>query len=107
MIGKWKGVPLAEVLQRVQPLTNARYTMFYCADAMEPGKFYYASIDMEDAFHPQTILAYELNNAALPIANGAPLRLRVERPLGYKSAKYNMRIELVENFANIGGGKGG
>ena len=68
---------------------------------------YYESIDFEDAFHPQTILAYELNDAVLPVANGAPLRLRVERQLGYKHAKYVMRLELVDSFANIRGGKGG
>ena len=69
--------------------------------------FYYESIDFEDAFHPQTILAYELNDAALPIANGAPIRLRVERQLGYKHAKYVMRIEAVDSFAAIAGGNGG
>jgi DMSO/TMAO reductase YedYZ molybdopterin-dependent catalytic subunit len=62
---------------------------------------------MDDAWHPQTILAYELNDQPLPIPNGAPLRLRVERQLGYKHAKYVMRIELVESFAAIRGGKGG
>lgn len=106
-IGKWKGVPLADILQRVSPHANAKYVMFYCADAMDGGEMYYESIDMEDAFHPQTILAYQLNDAALPIPNGAPLRLRVERQLGYKHAKYLMRIELVENFKNIAGGRGG
>ena len=63
--------------------------------------FYYESIDLDDAYHPQTILAYELNDAALPVPNGAPLRLRVERQLGYKHAKYVMRIELVDSFGNI------
>jgi DMSO/TMAO reductase YedYZ molybdopterin-dependent catalytic subunit len=62
---------------------------------------------MDDAMHPQTLLAYGLNDKDLPIANGAPIRLRVERQLGYKHAKYIMRIELVESFANIAGGKGG
>ncbi len=70
-------------------------------------KPYYESIDMEDAYHPQTLLAYELNGKTLPIANGAPIRLRVERQLGYKQAKYIMRIELVESFDHIAGGKGG
>ena len=65
------------------------------------------AILVEDAYHPQTILAYELNGSALPIANGAPLRVRIERQLGYKMAKYIMRIEAVESFAHIGGGKGG
>ena len=68
---------------------------------------YYESIDLEDAFHPQTLLAYEMNDAALPIANGAPIRLRVERQLGYKHAKFVMRIEAVDSLAAIGQGKGG
>jgi DMSO/TMAO reductase YedYZ molybdopterin-dependent catalytic subunit len=107
-IGKWTGVPLSEVLALVRPKPAARYVMFYCADPMDAaGVKYYESIDMEDAWHPQTILAYELNGQRLPIANGAPLRLRVERQLGYKMAKYLMRIELVERFTHIGRGKGG
>jgi DMSO/TMAO reductase YedYZ molybdopterin-dependent catalytic subunit len=60
-----------------------------------------------DAFHPQTLLAYELNGRPLPVANGAPLRLRVERHLGYKQAKYIIRIELVDSFASLGQGRGG
>lgn len=107
-IGKWTGVPLREVLALVEPKTSARYVMFYCADPMDrSGAKYYESIDMEDATHPQTLLAYALNDGPLPIANGAPLRLRVERQLGYKMAKYLMHIELVASFAHINGGKGG
>ena len=68
---------------------------------------YYESIDLFDAFNPQTILAYDLNGKALPISNGAPLRLRVERQLGYKNAKYVMRVEMVSSLAGIGDGKGG
>ncbi len=108
-IAKWKGARLAALLEAVRPLPEARYVVFHCADPMEDDGtgFYYESIDLEDAFHPQTILAYEMNDAALPIANGAPIRLRVERQLGYKHAKYVMRIELVASFAHIKGGKGG
>jgi len=108
-IAKWKGARLAALLEVVRPKPEARFVVFHCADPMEEDgtSFYYESIDFEDAFHPQTILAYELNDAALPIANGAPIRLRVERQLGYKHAKYVMRIELVESFASIEGGKGG
>jgi DMSO/TMAO reductase YedYZ molybdopterin-dependent catalytic subunit len=107
-IGQWTGVPLSAVLQMAGPLPAARYVMFYCADPMDAdGTKYYESIDFEDAYHPQTILAYELNGALLPIANGAPLRVRIERQLGYKMAKYIMRIELVESFAKIGAGNGG
>jgi DMSO/TMAO reductase YedYZ molybdopterin-dependent catalytic subunit len=108
-IGKWKGAKLSSLLEAVRPKLNARYVMFFCADPMEADgtDLYYESIDFDDAYHPQTILAYELNDAALPIPNGAPIRLRVERQLGYKHAKYVMRIELVETFAAIRGGRGG
>jgi DMSO/TMAO reductase YedYZ molybdopterin-dependent catalytic subunit len=107
-IGKWKGVRLAALLDLVAPHPDARYAIFYCADAMNlSGDKYYESIDLDGAYHPQTILAYEMNGRALPIAHGAPLRLRDERQLGYKMAKYIMRIELAADFAQIGDGKGG
>ena len=108
-IGKWKGAKLAALLATVQPQPEARYAVFHCADPMaaDGTDLYYESIDLEDAYHPQTILAYELNDVALPVANGAPIRLRVERQLGYKHAKYVMRIELVASFDHIAGGKGG
>jgi DMSO/TMAO reductase YedYZ molybdopterin-dependent catalytic subunit len=108
-IGKWKGTRLAALLETVGPKPQARYVVFHCADPMEANgaEPYYESIDMDDALHPQTLLAYELNDKALPIKNGAPIRLRVERQLGYKHAKYVMRIELVESFERIRGGMGG
>ena len=107
-IGKWKGAKLGALLDQARPLPQARYVVFRCADAMdEDGTLYYESIDLDDAYHPQTILAYELNDRPLPIANGAPVRVRVERQLGYKMAKYIMRIELAASLAAIGGGRGG
>ena len=107
-IAKWTGVPLTALLERVKPLPAARYVVFHCGDPMDEfGTYYYESIDLEDAYHPQTILAYDLNGQALPVPNGAPLRARIERQLGYKQAKYIMRIELVNSFARINGGKGG
>jgi DMSO/TMAO reductase YedYZ molybdopterin-dependent catalytic subunit len=108
-IGMWKGVRLSALLETVKIKSSARYVVFYCADPMEEdgASPYYESIDLEDAFHPQTILAYELNGEKLLIPNGAPLRLRVERQLGYKMAKYVMRIEVVENLSRIRGGQGG
>jgi len=108
-IGKWTGVRLGALLETVRPKPNVRYVVFHCADPMEEdgSSPYYESIDMEDAFHPQTILAYEMNDQTLPVANGAPLRLRLERQLGYKMAKYVTRLELVEDYSKIGGGKGG
>jgi DMSO/TMAO reductase YedYZ molybdopterin-dependent catalytic subunit len=107
-IGKWKGAQLGAMLDSVGVRPNARYVVFHCADPMDGrGTRYYESIDMEDAHHPQTLLAYALNDKPLPVANGAPIRLRVERQLGYKMAKYVMAIELVDSFAHIGEGKGG
>jgi DMSO/TMAO reductase YedYZ molybdopterin-dependent catalytic subunit len=108
-IGKWKGARLSALLETVQLKPNARYIVFHCADPMEEdgSSPYYESVDLEDAFHPQTILAYELNGKPLPVQNGAPLRLRLERQLGYKMAKYVMRLEIVEDFSGIAGGKGG
>ena len=109
-IGQWTGVPLAHLLAMVKPKANARYVVLHCADTYGKGGAktpYYESIDLEDATHAQTILAYGLNGQNLPVANGAPLRLRVERQLGYKHAKYVMRLELVESYAHLGRGKGG
>jgi DMSO/TMAO reductase YedYZ molybdopterin-dependent catalytic subunit len=111
-IGQWKGVPLAMLLGQAKPSPKARFAVFHCFDSMdEPSadtdSRYYESIDLDDAFHPQTILAYELNDQPLPVSNGAPLRLRVERQLGYKHAKYLREIELIDSLADIRGGNGG
>lgn len=108
-IGKWQGARLAHVLDLVGVKPAARFVVFHCADPMEADGTspYYESIDLDDARHEQTILAYALNGAPLPVPNGAPLRLRVERQLGYKHAKYLMRLELVESFEKLNGGKGG
>ncbi|MDP4026395.1 molybdopterin-dependent oxidoreductase [Methylobacterium sp. NEAU 140] len=174
-IGKWSGVPLAELLKRAGLKPQARFAVFHCADTLEyaggglegggdgawlrpehPGAVrdayvqlaaaddwggppageksgaaesgkddwggsdaapepedrrtpirYYESIDLFDAFAPQTILAYDLNGQPLPVSNGAPLRLRVERQLGYKQAKYVMRVEMVSTLSGTGDGRGG
>ena len=112
-IGKWKGVQLSHVLGQVRPRPNAKYVVFRCADSMDEAtpagrdSHYYESVDLDDAYHVQTLLAYELNDRPLPVANGAPLRARIERQLGYKHAKYLMAIDLVESFAGIRAGKGG
>jgi DMSO/TMAO reductase YedYZ molybdopterin-dependent catalytic subunit len=110
-IGKWTGVPLAEVLRTAGLLPTARYVVFHCADELEKtlddsGR-YYESIDLVDAFHPQTILAYGMNGKDLSVGHGAPLRLRVERQLGYKQAKYVMRIQVVDSLKGLWGGNGG
>ncbi|MBO9656949.1 MAG: molybdopterin-binding protein [Agrobacterium tumefaciens] len=110
-IGKWTGVPLGMLLRTAGLAPNARFAVFHCADELEKtldgsGR-YYESIDLVDAFHPQTILAYQMNGQDLIVGHGAPLRLRVERQLGYKQAKYLMRIEIVDSFTGLWGGNGG
>lgn len=110
-IGKWKGARLGPLLDRAGVRPQARYIAFFCADTLEltfdgTGD-YYETISVVDAHHPQTILAYEMNDQVLPVAHGAPVRLRLERQLGYKMAKYVMRIEAIESFAHLGRGRGG
>ncbi len=110
-IAKWKGVPLRALLEKANVKSNARFVLFRCYDALTSSlngpDLYYETIDLVDAFHPQTILAYEMNDKPLPIANGAPLRVRIERQLGYKMAKYIKSIELVTGFETVNGGYGG
>jgi DMSO/TMAO reductase YedYZ molybdopterin-dependent catalytic subunit len=109
-IGQWKGVRLSHVLGMAQVKPGAKYVVFHCLDQMEEGdddSVYYESVDLDDALHEQTILAYELNGKPLPVQNGAPLRARIERQLGYKHAKYVQRIQVVSDFRRIAGGKGG
>ena len=105
-IGKWHGVQLWRILQHAGLSTRAKYIVFHCADRFGD-KNYYESIDLVDAFHPQTILAWGMNGHLLPVPNGAPLRLRVERQLGYKHAKYVQRIEAVDSLSRVFGGRGG
>ncbi|MGH8294398.1 MAG: molybdopterin-dependent oxidoreductase [Steroidobacteraceae bacterium] len=107
-IGQWTGPRLRDVLARVVPKPQARYVMFFCADPMDDqGDYYYESIDMRTAAHPQTLLAYALNGEALQIRYGAPLRLRLGRQLGYKMAKYVMHIRLAASYRPFGQGQGG
>ncbi len=110
-IGEWTGAPLRLVLAAAKPKPEARYVVFYCADPMtaegDPSHFYYESLSLIEAGHPQTLLAYQLNGKTLDVAHGAPVRIRAERQLGYKQPKYVERIALVDDLSHIGGGKGG
>jgi len=106
-IGKWSGVPLGAMLDLASPREEARYVVFHCMDNDGAGNLYYESLDLHQARHPQTMLAMRLNDAPLDPEHGAPLRLRVPTQLGYKSAKWIGRIEVVGSLANIYGGHGG
>lgn len=105
-IGEWTGPQLSHILEQAGVQEGARYAIFRCADNLY-GADYYESCDLDDAFHPQTIAAHLLNGDPLPEQNGAPLRMRIERQLGYKHAKYLTGIELVASLDDVEGGKGG
>jgi methionine sulfoxide reductase catalytic subunit len=107
-IGRWAGVAVSEILDRCHVSPEARYVVFHSYQRHEQsGKPYYEVIDLETARQPQTILAYEMNGAPLPIPHGAPLRLRVENELGFKMVKYLRAIEIVNDYRHIGNGMGG
>lgn len=95
-IAEWTGVPLRAVLEAAGILPSARFVNFFAYDDTAEG------IDMIDALHPQTILAYGMNGDDLPLAHGAPLRLRVETQLGYKSVKFLERIVVKDEFDDLG-----
>jgi DMSO/TMAO reductase YedYZ molybdopterin-dependent catalytic subunit len=99
-IAEWIGVSLSHVLNLVGVERRAKYVVFYAYDDD------WESIDMADAQHPQTLLAYGMNGAELPAGHGAPLRLRVPRQLGYKSIKYLAQITVVDSLKDVGDGTG-
>jgi DMSO/TMAO reductase YedYZ molybdopterin-dependent catalytic subunit len=106
-IAEFAGVKLSDFLAAVKPSAGARYVVFHSADKADDGSNFYGSLALDEAAHPQTILAYDMNGAPLAIQHGAPLRLRVPSQLGYKSTKFIQRIELVASLEGIGRGKGG
>jgi DMSO/TMAO reductase YedYZ molybdopterin-dependent catalytic subunit len=105
-IGQWTGPQLSAILGLAGVQEAARFIVFRCADDFD-GNAYYESCDLDDAYHPQTIVAHQLNGEPLPVKNGAPLRMRIERQLGYKHAKYLTAIEAVASLEGIEGGGGG
>ncbi|HEY6225191.1 MAG TPA: molybdopterin-dependent oxidoreductase [Gemmatimonadales bacterium] len=82
-IATWAGVPVSAIVQRAAPRPTARYILFKSFDAD-----YSNGWDLASAAHPQTILAYAMNDNPLPAAHGAPLRLYSPTKLGYKMTKY-------------------
>jgi DMSO/TMAO reductase YedYZ molybdopterin-dependent catalytic subunit len=99
-IAEWTGVRLSHLLNVVGASARARYVVFYAYDDL------WESVDMADAWHPQTLLAYAMNGETLPAPHGAPVRLRVPRQLGYKSLKYLAQISVVDSVKDIGKGLG-
>jgi len=99
-IAEWTGVQLSHLLHLVGVSASAKYVVFYAYDDL------WESIDMDDALHPQTLLAYGMNGQDLPTPHGAPIRLRVPRQLGYKSLKYLAQITVVDSLKDLGQGLG-
>lgn len=105
-IGEWTGVPLRYVLEYVGLKQSAKYVVFHCMDKVA-GQHVFDSLDLLDAFHPQTILAHSMNGAPLPPRHGAPLRLRMELQIGYKQLKHIDQISVVSSLDDVGKGHGG
>ena len=95
-IAEWTGVPLSSILQSAGIKESARYVCFYAYDG------YIDCVDLVDAFHPQTILAYGMNGKNLPVPHGAPVRLRLEKQIGYKSMKYLQKIVVSDEYLDVG-----
>lgn len=95
-IAQWTGVPLGSILQSAGILPSARFVNYQSYDGWQD------SIDLLDAFHPQTILAYGMNGRNLTIPHGAPVRMRVETQIGYKSMKYLQKIIVTDEFVDLG-----
>ena len=106
-IGKWRGVRLGDIVAAAQPRSDAKYVVFHCMDRSDDGTPYYESLNLHQAAHPQTLLTLDLNDKPLDPDHGAPVRLRVPTQLGYKSAKWINRIEVVGSYANLYAGGGG
>ncbi len=100
-IAEWIGTPLADVLNAVGPLPEARYVVYFSIDSE-----WWDSIDMGDALHPQTLLTWGMNDDNLPVGFGGPLRMRVPRQLGYKSVKYITRLTVTDSLKRFGKGLG-
>ncbi len=100
-IAEWTGVPLSHVLNLAGVLKHAKYVVYF---SLDPG--WWDSIDMPEAWHPQTLLTYGMNGQDLSVPHGAPVRLRVPRQLGYKNVKYLSRITVTDNLKKFGSGLG-
>jgi DMSO/TMAO reductase YedYZ molybdopterin-dependent catalytic subunit len=100
-IAEWIGVPLSYVLDAVGVKPQAKYVAYFSIDPD-----WWDSVDMADALHPQTFLAYGMNGGELPMGNGGPLRMRVPRHLGYKSVKFVTHLTVTDSMKGFGQGLG-
>lgn len=100
-IAEWIGTPLSVVLREAGMLPQTRYIVYR---GVEP--WWWESIDMADALHPQTLLTLGMNDGDLPVPFGGPVRLRVPRQIGFKSIKFLKRITATDSLKKFGKGLG-
>lgn len=100
-IAEWIGTPLREALHAAGVKPQARYVVYR---SFEP--YWWDSLDMADALHPQTLLTTGMNDGDLPVPFGGPLRLRVPRQLGYKSIKFLTHMTVTDSVKQFGKGLG-
>jgi DMSO/TMAO reductase YedYZ molybdopterin-dependent catalytic subunit len=109
-IAEWTGVRLSSLLALVGTRSEARYALFIPIPNPQEHtgivRLFWDSIDMSDALHPQTLIAYGMNGGDLPADHGAPVRLRTSRQLGYKNVKYLSRIIVTDSMDKVRGGPG-
>ncbi len=109
MVIPWLGLPLAKLLDQVQPKSEAKFVKFFTL--FDPKRMpnqtgdvlpwpYVEGLRLDEATHPLTILAAGLYGKMLPPQNGAPLRLVVPWKYGFKSIKSIVRIELTDKQPN-------
>ena len=105
MVIPWLGVPLADLLKRYEPTSQAKYVAFetLLRPSEMPGQRravlnwpYREGLRIDEAMHPLTIMAVGLYGETLPNQNGAPMRLVVPWKYGFKSIKAVTRISFVE-----------
>jgi DMSO/TMAO reductase YedYZ molybdopterin-dependent catalytic subunit len=100
-IAEWIGTPLSLVLREAGVKPEARYVAYFCVQ-----NGLWDSVDIAEANHPGTILAWGMNGGDLPVDYGGPLRIRFPRQIGYKSLKFLTRLTLTDSLKHIGKGLG-
>lgn len=106
-IAQWGGISMVRLIELVKPLPTAMVVAFISYGEGTFGGIYYDTQRIEDVMKPECLLAYEMNDAPLSQAHGAPIRLRVENQLGFKMVKWIREIRFVESEKAIGEGHGG
>jgi DMSO/TMAO reductase YedYZ molybdopterin-dependent catalytic subunit len=94
-IGEWTGVQISRVLANFIMKPEAKFMPVRCIDDS------WGTYDLVDMLHPQSLITYSMNGGPLPMRHGAPVRLRIERQLGYKSLKFVTSIEILDRIDNI------